>query len=279
MEGLLLIDKEKDYTSRDIVNIISKKFNTKKVGHFGTLDPLATGLLLVGIGSYTKVGNFLLNDNKTYECEVLIGTSTDTYDITGNISEKKDVSIDKEVLEKSLLSFKKTYIQEVPIYSAVKVNGKKLYEYARSGSKVELPKKEVTIFDIKLLEFNNNTFKFSCNVSKGTYIRSIINDLSKDIGIPLCMKSLRRVSQDKFNIKDSYTLNDIENNNYKLLSIEDILDLEKIEITSDIENKVLNGNKLEYKNKDFILYTKNNKNIVLYKKDGNYMKPVLFFNK
>ena len=279
MEGLLLIDKEKDYTSRDIVNIVSKKFNTKKVGHFGTLDPLATGLLLVGIGSYTKVGNFLLNDNKTYECEVLIGTSTDTYDITGNILEKKDVSIDKKVLEKSLLYFKKTYMQEVPIYSAVKVNGKKLYEYARSNTKVELPKKEVTIFDIKLLEFNNNTFKFSCNVSKGTYIRSIINDLSKEISIPLCMKSLRRVSQDKFNVNDSYTLDDIENNNYKLLSIEDILDLEKIEITSDIENKVLNGNKLEYKNKDFILYTKNNKNIVLYKKDGNYMKPVLFFNK
>lgn len=279
MEGLLLIDKEKDYTSRDIVNIISKKFNTTKVGHFGTLDPLATGLLLVGLGSYTKVGNFLLNDNKTYECEVLIGTSTDTYDITGNTLEKKDVSIDKEVLEKALLSFKKTYIQEVPIYSAVKVNGKKLYEYARSNTKVELPKKEVTIFDIKLVEFNNNTFKFSCNVSKGTYIRSIINDLSKEISIPLCMKSLRRVSQDKFNVNDSYTLDDIENNNYKLLSIEDILDLEKIEITSDIENKVLNGNKLEYKNKDFILYTKNNKNIVLYKKDGNFIKPVLFFNK
>ena len=166
MNGVLLVNKEKNYTSRDIVNILSSVFNTKKIGHFGTLDPLATGLLIVGIGNYTSVGNLLKNDNKEYIATVLIGKSTDTYDITGNIIEEKDININKEDLIKTINTFKGTYLQQVPIYSAVKVSGKKLYEYAREGQEVELPKKEVTISYIDLLSFDSEAFTFSCKVSK-----------------------------------------------------------------------------------------------------------------
>ena len=276
MKGVLLVNKEEGYTSRDIVNIISKKFNTKKVGHFGTLDPLATGLLVIGIGKYTKIGNFLEEDTKEYECEVLIGKSTDTYDITGTVLEEKACIVDKDSLEKVLRSFKKTYVQEVPIYSAVKVKGKKLYEYAREGKEVELPKKQVTIYDINLISFNKNTFKFKCLVSKGTYIRSIINDISKELNIPMCMKSLNRTVQDKFYIEDSYTLKDIENNNYKLLTIDDIFDIKRVEVTKDIENLVFNGNKLNISLDGMIVFTKDDKDIALYKSDNKNLEYVMF---
>ena len=206
MNGILLINKEKDYTSRDIVNIISKKFNTKKVGHFGTLDPLATGLLVIGIEKYTKLQSILKDETKEYICEVLIGKSTDTYDITGNTIEEKETKlIEKDIFE-VLNSFIKTYNQEVPIYSAVKVNGKKLYEYAREKKEILLPKKEVTIFDIKLLNFNLNTFTFICKVSKGTYIRSLVNDISKELEVPMCMLNLKRTKIGQFDIKDSFTI-------------------------------------------------------------------------
>ena len=276
MDGLLLINKEKEMTSRDVVDIISKKFNTKKVGHFGTLDPLATGLLLVGIGTYTKIGNFLESDTKEYECEVLIGTSTDTYDVEGTILEEKEVSIDENTIIDALNYFKKTYVQEVPIYSAVKVHGKKLYEYAREGIKVELPKKEVTIYDINLISIDNNIFKFKCKVSKGTYIRSLINDISKYLNIPMCMKNLNRTMQDKFSIEDSYTINDIQNNNYRLLSIDDIFDIKRVEVTPEIENLVFNGNIVDLDISGMLVFTKDNKDIALYKSNNKNLEYLMF---
>lgn len=282
MNKILLVNKDKNYTSRDIVNIISKKFNTKKVGHFGTLDPLATGLLVIGIGSFTKVGNLFENDTKEYICEVLIGKSTTTYDITGDVTEEtNNFNISEELLTKVLKSFEKEYLQEVPIYSAVKVNGKKLYEYARNNEKIELPSKKVTIFNINLLELKDNYFTFSCKVSKGTYIRSLINDISKKINIPMCMNNLKRTKQDNLSLENAYTIGDIENNNYKLLDIEDIFDIEKIEIPKELENKVLNGSLIDnIYTKDKVIFTKNNNNFVLYKvyeKDETKLKPFLFF--
>jgi len=175
MNGIVLINKEKGKTSRDVVNLLSKKFNTRKVGHAGTLDPLATGLLIIGINNGTKILELLTMDEKEYIATVKIGIQTDTYDITGNIiEEKKDFSIDKEYLENTLKSFIGKYYQEVPKYSAVKINGKKLYEYARNGEEIELPKRFVEIKEIELLEFKEDEFKFKVLVSKGTYIRSLI---------------------------------------------------------------------------------------------------------
>ena len=283
MNELILINKPSGYTSRDIVNIVSKELNTKKVGHFGTLDPLADGLLLIGVGAYTKLGNFLENDTKEYIATVLIGTSTDTYDIEGTILDKKEnVVVDKDKLLKVLKSFQKTYLQEVPIYSAVKVNGKKLYEYARKGKKVELPKKEVTIYDIEILDMyqkeNNKYFVFKAVVSKGTYIRSLINDISKELDIPLCMSALTRTKQDKFLLGDANTILDIKNKTYKSINIREVLSLDEMEIPKEIEKKVLNGSKIEKQSDKMILFTKNNEDIVLYGHVSGQMKPVLTLN-
>ena len=280
MNEIILINKPKGYTSRDIVNIVSKKLNTKKVGHFGTLDPLADGLLIIGTGSYTKLGNFLKDDTKEYIAEVLIGSSTDTYDTEGTILEKlESVNITKDEIKKILKSFKKTYNQEVPIYSATKVNGKKLYEYARSGIKVELPKKEVTIYDIELIDLyekeGNKYFSFEAKVSKGTYIRSLINDISKELNIPLCMSALTRTKQDKFFLKDANTIEKIKNKEYKSLNIRDVLDIEEKEIPLELEKKILNGSKIERLSDNMILFTKNNIDIVLYAPYKDEMKPVL----
>lgn len=284
MNGVILINKEKGCTSREVVNAVSKILNTKKVGHFGTLDPLAEGLLILGIGSYTKIGNYLKDDTKEYIAEVLIGTSTDTYDITGNILKKdENYNLNKKTLEETLSSFKGKYLQEVPIYSAVKVGGRKLYDYARKGEKVSLPKKEVEIFDIKLLNTykkeEKNYFKFKVLVSKGTYIRSLINDLSKKINIPLCMSNLTRTKQDKFLLKDAYNISDIENGNYKLINIREIIELEEKEIDKINEKKVLNGSLLEKNTNKYILFTKNKEDIVLYGPYKDKMKPYLFFKK
>lgn len=284
MNGVILINKDKGCTSRDVVNSVSKILNTKKVGHFGTLDPLAEGLLILGIGSYTKIGNYLKEDTKEYIAEVLIGTSTDTYDITGNILKKEEnYNLNKKILEEALFCFKGKYIQEVPIYSAVKVGGRKLYDYARNGEKVSLPKKEVEIFDIELLDIykkeENNYFKFKVSVSKGTYIRSLINDLSKKINIPLCMSNLTRTRQDKFLLKDAYKVSEIENGNYKLLNIREIIDLEEKEIDKTYEKKVLNGSLIEENSNKYILFTNNKEDIVLYGPYKDKMKPYLFFKK
>ena len=285
MNEILLINKDKDYTSRDIVNIISKKFNTKKVGHFGTLDPLATGLLIIGIGKYTKIQKLFSKEDKTYEVEVLIGTSTTTYDITGDIISKKDIIVNKDYLINSLKSFKKTYVQEVPIYSAVKVNGKKLYNYARNNEKVILPKKEVSVYDISNISIEKKEdsyyLSFTIKVSKGFYIRSLINDLSKLTNIPMCMSNLKRIKIDNFDIKKSYTIEDINNDNYKFCDINSVLNFKKVEVDDTLEKKVLNGALIDnIYNEDIILFTKNNKLLVAYKvyeKDSKKMKPLFFF--
>lgn len=284
MNKIILVNKEKGYTSRDVVNIIGKKFNTRKVGHFGTLDPLATGLLVIGTDAYTKLGNYLESDTKEYVAEVLVGVSTDTYDVTGNVLERKDdFCLDKDSLIFAVNSFKKSYLQEVPIYSAVKVNGRKLYEYARSGEKVELPKKEVTIKEIELLDIyerdGNKYFSFSCFVSKGTYIRSLINDISKEINIPLCMSNLCRTKQDKFSLCDASSLLDIENDNYKTFDIRDVLEVYEMEIPSSLEKLIMNGSVIDRIGEGLVLFVKDGDDIVLYGPYKDKMKPYLFFKK
>lgn len=263
MDGILLIDKEKGMTSRDVVNKISKEFNIKKVGHAGTLDPLATGLMVIGIGKGTKVLELLTSDRKEYIATVKNGIQTDTLDITGKVIEKKDdYNITKKQLEKVLSSFCKTYMQTVPKYSAVKINGKKLYEYARNNVTIELPKKEVTIYSIELLDFKENEFTFKTLVSKGTYIRSLINDIGISLNIPMTMKELRRTKSGKFKIEDV---------NSNVISIRDALDFEIIEIADlNLLKRVLNGNEIILDEIDYpyiTLVNKEGKELAIYKKE------------
>ena len=280
MDGILLIDKPKGVTSRDVVNCVVKKLNIKKVGHTGTLDPIATGVLVICVGKATKLVNYLTSTEKEYIATVELGTKTDTLDNTGKIIEEQKANIKKEEILNALESFKGKYVQEVPIYSAVKVNGKKLYEYARNGEKVELPKREVEVKNIELIGdssyINNKTiFKFKCIVSKGTYIRALINDIATKLNTIGIMTDLRRIKQGKFNIDDCIEINNIELS--KLISIINVLDCKKIELSSDIEKKVLNGNKLKnIYNANKVMFIKDNKAIALYEGNEELKLSIMF---
>jgi len=269
MNGIILINKEKGITSRDVVNKVSKKLNTKHVGHAGTLDPLATGLMVLGINKGTKILELLTLDKKEYIATVRIGIQTDTYDIIGTIIKKNsNYNLGKEELLKAFNHFSGTYLQTVPKYSAVKINGKKLYEYARGNIDIELPKREVSIYEIELLSFDNNTFKFRTVVSKGTYIRSLINDIGEYLNIPMTMEELVRTKSGIFKLEDS---NDIDSE-YNIISIKDSLDIKSINVVDkELLKKIKNGNIINYEsNLDYILFLEDNSELAIYKKIENF---------
>ena len=273
MNEIIIVNKPKGITSRDVVNKISKILNIKKVGHNGTLDPLATGVLVITTNRYTKLNNLLSSREKEYIAEVKIGIETDTLDITGNIIDKKEEHLDINKLEETLKKYKKTYMQEVPKYSAVKVNGKKLYEYAREGIEVTLPKKEVTIKEIELISYKKDSFIFKTTVSKGTYIRSLIRDILKDMNVIGTMKNLTRTKQGIFNIENSNTLEDIEKGDYKSLKIKDILNIPVITADNNLKFKIINGAKLKGKYPDEVLFIdKEGNELAIYKKEKDELK-------
>ncbi len=282
ISGLLVINKPKGITSRDVVNEVSKIFKTKKIGHTGTLDPIATGVLVLTINKATKLSEIITSEEKVYQAEVILGIKTDTLDITGNVLEECNTKFTKEEIVKVLNSFVGTYNQEVPIYSAVKINGKKLYEYARNNEKINLPKRMVTIKYIKLDEINyidNKTvFKFTCKVSKGTYIRSLINDIAIKLNTIGTMKNLTRIEQGNFNINNSYTLEDIKNNNYKIIPIKEALkDYFTVKVDSKLKFKIINGQVLDdIYNQEYVLFVDDDV-ISLYKKDKDKLKPYKMF--
>ena len=281
MNGILLVNKPIDYTSRDVVNKLTKIFNTKKIGHTGTLDPIATGVLVICIGKSTKLCDLLTSKYKEYIATIKLGTKTDTLDITGNVLEEQEIkTYTKEEITKVLNSFLGKSTQETPIYSAVKVNGKKLYEYAREGIPVELPKREIDIKSIELLDYKDNEITFKTTVSKGTYIRALINDICTKLNTVGTMSKLIRTKQGEFNLEDCYTLENIESNKFKLLSNEEVLkDLEIIDINEELFTLVNNGaviNKI-FKN-DIACLRYNNKIIAIYKtyeKDNTKAKPYI----
>ena len=272
--GVIVVNKEKDMTSFDVVNEISHLFGIKKVGHTGTLDPMAEGILIICIGKATKIVELLTAKDKEYVAGVKLGIKTDSYDITGNILDTKEVK-DIDNLEEVILSYKKTYLQEVPIYSAVKVDGKKLYEYARNNKEVELPKKEVTIKKIELLEKDKDAFIIKTLVSKGTYIRSLINDIGNSLNTYATMTSLNRTKQGKVTINESYKLNDIKSNNFKYYKIEEVLEYPIIKVDEDLEFKIKNGvkikNTFEIENK-VLFVNENNKLLGIYEKNNEELK-------
>ena len=287
MDNIIVINKDKDYTSRDVVNVIGKIFNTKKVGHTGTLDPLATGVLIVCMNKALKVVDLITASDKEYIAKVVLGIDTDTLDITGNIINECRTNVNVDMVKSVLNSFIGKSIQEVPKYSAVNVNGKKLYEYARNGIDVELPKREIQIFDIELISDidivdGHQEFSFKVKVSKGTYIRSLIRDIGIKLGCFACMKELTRTKQGKFSIDKSYTLNDIKNGNYKLLNIKDVIDIEKVVVSDDMLFKIKNGMILDkFFISDKALILDNNGNEIgiykTYDKDSKKVKPDKIF--
>ncbi len=287
MDGIVLINKEKNCTSRDVVNQVSKILKTKKIGHTGTLDPIATGVLVLCIGKATKLVEVITSYDKEYEAEVILGIKTDTKDITGKILKKEKAIISKENIEECLKKMIGTYNQTVPIYSAVKINGKKLYEYARNNEEIELPKRKVTIKELKLIsdityEKEKTKFKIKCHVSKGTYIRSLIEDIATNLNTIGTMENLKRTKQGNFQIANANTIKDIENNKFKIYPIEEILEkFYKIEMTDDLYFKIKNGSIIKNNyNHDIVAFTKNNKIVAIYKeysKDKTLLKPWKMF--
>ena len=282
MNGILLINKPIDFTSRDVVNKLTKILKTKKIGHTGTLDPIATGVLVICVGNTTKLCELLTSEYKEYVATIKLGIKTDTLDTTGNIIEEKEYNVNEEQIKEVLNSFLGTSIQTTPIYSAVKVNGKKLYEYAREGKEVELPKREINITDIELISFKDDEIKFKTTVSKGTYIRALIEDICTKLNTVGSMSSLIRTKQGKFTLEETFTLEEVESNKYELISIEKALsDVETITIDDKTYNKVKDGAIIPREfNNDYANLLYNNKIVAIYKtyeKDNTLAKPFKMF--
>ncbi len=260
LNGIIVINKPKNYTSHDVVAKVKKILKLKKVGHTGTLDPNATGVLPLLLNSGTKLSKYLINHDKEYEVTLKLGIKTDTLDSEGKILEERKVDTaileNNENIKKVLNSFVGKQEQIPPIYSAIKVNGKKLYEYARCGEKVEVQARQIEIYNIELqevdIEKQEIVFKVEC--SKGTYIRSLCEDIATRLGTIGYMKELNRTRVGSFGIEDSITLEELEkceNVNLKVITMEELLkQKEKIILNKKQLELFLNGVKLDNDNQD-----------------------------
>ena len=274
MSGIIVVDKPEGYTSRDVVNIISHELKEKRVGHTGTLDPLATGVLVVCLGKYTKLVDQLTSLDKEYIAEIKLGVETDTLDITGNILREEEAHVTKMQVLKVFSKFVGEYHMEVPKYSAIKVKGRKLYEYARSGEEVKLPVKKVHIYELELLSFYQDIITFRCKVEKGTYIRSLIRDITRELGVIGTMNHLIRIKQGNFKIEDASSLEEIRNHYYQILHVSDVLDIEKYSLNEVEYKKVSHGNSLSLnKEEEELLLIYQDKEVAIYQKKDQLYKP------
>ena len=276
MNGIILVNKPSGYTSHDIVGIVRKKLHTKKVGHCGTLDPDATGVLVVCVNKATKAIQFLMSDTKVYRATLSLGKSTDTYDASGKVLEEKSVGeITKKQVENVLNSFLGKSKQKPPIYSAIKVNGKKLYEYARNGEEVEIKERDIEIMMIQLISFSNNEIVFDVKCSKGTYIRSLCVDIAKKLGYPGHMSYLERRQAGRFSISDCITLEQLENEEYTLRSVgEALCDFPQLKLEDP--TPVYHGKQIKSDLKGQVaIYDNQNNLLAIYESTGQgYLKNV-----
>ena len=283
MNGIIIIDKDKGITSRDVVNIASKKLNTKKIGHTGTLDPIATGVLVLCIGKATKISELITSYDKTYLATIKLGIETDTLDITGvTIKEQEPPLLTEKKILEVLDSFLGVAEQEVPSYSAVKIKGKKLYEYARNNIEIELPKRKIEVYNIKLIDYKNNLITFQVKVSKGTYIRSLIKDICLKLKTIGTMSDLRRLTQGDFLIEQAIKIEELDDKT-NFISINEALKEIQFEVVfGEKEAAIKNGKIME---KDFsgdlIKYLNQSGEVIAiyktYVKDKTKIKPYKMF--
>ena len=274
MNGIIIINKHKGCTSHDIVYKVKKMFN-EKVGHTGTLDPMATGVLPLLIGKGTQCSKYLINHDKIYNVTLQLGEKTDTADSEGKVIETKEVkekTLKKENIEKILEKFKGKQEQIPPIYSAIKVNGKKLYEYARKGQEVEIKPRKIEIYNIELLNINEKQkqIEFQVSCSKGTYIRSLCEDIAQRLETVGYMLELKRIQVGNFNIKEAITIEQLENNidnkefiEENFIQFEEIFkNKEKIELNDRKLRLFLNGVQLTSDKKEGIYKIYNNNKFI-----------------
>ena len=300
MNGIINIYKEQGYTSHDVVAKLRGILRMKKIGHTGTLDPDAVGVLPVCTGRATKLCGMITDWGKTYEAVMLLGTRTDTQDISGNILSQTEVNVTKIQIMDVIGSFTGEYDQIPPMYSALKHNGKKLYELARQGIEIERKPRRVNIKSILIndinLEDNDKTVTFTVECSKGTYIRTLCEDIGNRLGCGACMQSLKRTRVGNFSIDNSYTLSQIEQmvqagkTDEILTPIDEMFsDSRKIIISQEYDKLLYNGNKLPYnsiqgkndvqhnEDEQVRVYDKNDEFIGVYRFEGNEFVPVKMF--
>lgn len=290
LNGILVIDKEKGMTSADVVYQLRKVLHIKKIGHAGTLDPDVTGVLPVAIGQATKLIELMHTQNKKYIGQGILGFATDSCDVSGKITACKNITtkITSIEIKRAMQEFVGQIEQLPPIYSAVRVNGKHLYEYARAGIEVERPKRQVEIFAYNLVnepffdkEKGQETFDFEIECSKGTYVRSLINDLGSQLKIPAVMKSLRRTSSSGFDISQSVKLSEITEDPKTIDKIIQPIDsfftnYVQQDLNDKLWSKVKNGAAISLKtNANNVALRYNNKVKAIYQKDGTIYRPYL----
>ncbi|NLZ75243.1 MAG: tRNA pseudouridine(55) synthase TruB [Erysipelotrichia bacterium] len=275
MNGIILVNKPIGITSHDLVVKVRKALNQKRIGHTGTLDPIADGLMILTIGKTTKILPYIADVYKEYVCEMKFGQRTDTLDITGTVLEEKEVKfISKEELIKILNSFLGKSLQKPPMYSAKKIDGQPLYKLARKNIEIERESCEIEIKEIELLGYFNNTLKFRVVCSTGTYVRVLVQDIANKIGNFAVMTKLTRTKIDKFKLENAFTLQQIKEGNFTLISSYEVLSSYRYIELQDL-TKIYQGKKMNFDfcNDEIVMITKNNEVIAAYQRndeDGLY---------
>ena len=279
IHGVINIHKEKGFTSHDVVAKLRGIVGQKKIGHTGTLDPDATGVLPVCLGKATKLCDMLTDKNKTYETVMLLGKTTDTQDISGTILfEFSADALNEEVVVEAIQSFVGDYMQVPPMYSALKVNGKKLYELAREGVEIERKARPVTILDIQIKEINLPRVRMEVSCSKGTYIRTLCHDIGQKLGCGACMEELIRTKVSRFELKDSMTLSQVaelkQNGELekKLVPIDEMFsDYEAITLKEEFVSFLYNGNTFLPKHLQTRIELEDGKMVRVYDNTGTFI--------
>ena len=290
--GIIIVNKEAGFTSFDVVAKLRGILHIKKIGHTGTLDPNACGVLPIVIGKATKAIDYIENHDKAYEAKLVLGKTTDTYDSDGEILEESDIRITKDEFEKELFTFLGKQKQIPPMYSAKKVDGKKLYELAREGKVIERKPSDIEIYDIKLLSFSYPEAKIYVSCSKGTYIRSLIHDLGQNLGCGACMTELLRTNACGYSFDNSFTLSEIESYRDEdrldeiIHPLEDLFSCVKLQCSPESASLLENGNKIPFsmveeadvKEEQMVgLYHPDQRFVGLYKKKNDCYKLEKFF--
>lgn len=283
MNGIVIVDKPQEWTSNDVVSKLRGVFRTRRIGHGGTLDPMATGVLPVFVGRATRGVEFFEHAEKTYETVLRLGITTDTEDVTGTVLDEKPVTVTETAFLEALKQFRGDIMQVPPMYSALKVNGQKLYDLARKGKEVERQPRPITIHELTCLEFNENTAKLRVCCSKGTYIRTLCKDIGEALGCGGCMEQLRRVQAREYTIEEAVPLAeliDAADPETYLRPVDSMFaSYPRVELTPNQEKRCRNGNSFTVAIEDgtYRAYGQNGEFLMLAKADSGVMSTVKSF--
>ena len=283
MNGIVIIDKPQEWTSQDVTARLRRVFNTRRIGHGGTLDPMATGVLPVFVGRATRGVEFFEHAEKTYEATLQLGVTTDTEDIFGEILTRREVHISETEFSSILPAFRGKIMQVPPMYSALKINGQKLVDLARKGKTVERQPREIEIFELTLLEFNGDTARLRVRCSKGTYIRTLCKDIGEALGCGGCMAALRRVQAGEYTIEEAVPLQELlaaENSEPYLRPVDSMFrNYPAVTLSAKQETRCRNGNSFSVKmeNGTYRAYSQNGEFLALSKVEDGIMSTIKSF--